>query len=87
MDYYNIKDFLGKFKDVIFQKDEINNIIIYSIREKTQIILSPKDIKIIKGVLYINGSPTLKNEILLQKENILKDISSKITNCNITSIR
>lgn len=67
----NISDFLEKFKkldkDNSFQKQSL----VEKIEKIVGIKLSTKEINIKAGVLYIQGSPTLKQEVFLKKQELL----------------
>lgn len=76
MDYNHIKNFLEKFKVILFQKEEKIKLINLSIKKNTQIEIEDKNIKIIGTTIQIKASPLVMNEILMKKENILKDLSS-----------
>ncbi|NVN96647.1 hypothetical protein HXX01_00095 [Candidatus Nomurabacteria bacterium] len=76
MDYNHIKNFLDKFKNILFEKEEKIKLISLAIKKNTQIEIEDKNIKISGNVIQIKSSPLVKGEILMKKENILKDLSS-----------
>lgn len=78
MDYNHITIFFEKFKKIIIQKKEIEDIIIKSISKSISFPIESNFIKINKGNVFIKTSPLLKNEILINKENILKNIKKEL---------
>jgi len=76
MDYNHIKDYLEKFKNILFLKEEKNKTIIAIIKKNTGIEIGENFIKTQGGVIQIKASPIVKGEILIHKESILKDLSS-----------
>jgi hypothetical protein len=75
MDYNHIKDYLNKFKELLFSKEEIYKIIGDIIEKNVSIKIEQKNILIKSNIIYIKTSPIVHNEILIQKEKILKDLS------------
>jgi len=76
MDYQHIKNFLDKFKNILFEKEEKIKLISLSIKKNTQIEIENKNIKINGTNIQIKASPLVKGEILIKKEDILKDLNS-----------
>jgi len=75
MDYNHIKDYLNKFKEILFSKEEIYKIIGDIIEKNISIKIEQKNISIKSNIIYIKTPPVIHNEILIQKEKILKDLS------------
>lgn len=75
-DFNHINNFLDKFKKILFQKEEIKNIVTKIISEEISFPLEKDKIKIKKGIIFIEGSPVLRNEIMLQKKQILIKIKT-----------
>jgi hypothetical protein len=71
MDYNHVAKFLEKFKSILFQKEEINNIVAETISKEIAHQIETSDLKIKNGFIYINGSPILRSEIMLHKKQIL----------------
>lgn len=71
MDYYQITSFLDKFKKIIFQKEELKNIIVKTISFEISHKVESNSVKIKNGYIYVEGSPILRSEILMHKNNIL----------------
>lgn len=75
MDYNHIKDYLNKFKEILFSKEEIYKIIGDIIEKNVSIKIEHKNILIRSNIIYIKTSPIVHNEILIHKEKILRDLS------------
>lgn len=75
MDYNHIKNYLDKFKEILFSKEEIYIIISNIIKKNISLQIEQKFIKIKGNIIHIKTSPLVKNEILIKKEKILKDLS------------
>jgi hypothetical protein len=86
MDYNHIKNFLDKFKNILFEKEEKITLISLSVKKYTQIEIENKNIKIVGTSIHIKASPLVKNEILIKKEKILKELL-EITSFNYKEIR
>ncbi len=76
MDYDHIKNYLDKFRNIIFSKEENYKIIIDIIKKNTSIEVETKSIQIRNHTIYIKASPLVHSEILMHKEKILKDLIS-----------
>ncbi|MFA6355170.1 MAG: hypothetical protein WCW65_01970 [Candidatus Paceibacterota bacterium] len=87
MDYKHIKDYLNKFKEILFSKEEIYKIIGDIIEKNISIKIEQKNISIKSNIIYIKTSPVVRNEILIQKEKILKDLSQIYKDINFKDIR
>lgn len=87
MDYNHITDFLGKFKKILFQKEEIYKLLSEVISSQVSFLIKTNEIKIKNTIIYIDGSPTLKNEILMHKKTILSKIKEVAPNYNFTDIK
>ena len=86
MDYSKINIFLEKFKSTLFKKEDLYQDIIDSVFKEIGVVLSIDDIKIKGTDIKIKTSPTIKNEILIHKESILKNLSQKQPTNNFTTI-
>ena len=75
MDYNQITSFLDKFKKLIYQKEETKEAIIETIKQEVSYAPEKDTIKTKNGCIYIQGSPTLRGEILMHKEQILKKLT------------
>lgn len=87
MDYNHIKDYLNKFKEILFSKEEVYKIIKDIIEKNLSIKIEQKNILIKSNIIYIKTSPIVHNEILMQKDKILKDLSQIYKEINFKDIR
>ena len=87
MDYNHIKNYLEKFKNIIFSKEENIKIISEIIEKNISIKIDPKFIQIKGSTIYIKTSPLIRNEILIKKDKILKDLQGVLNQNNIREIR
>lgn len=87
MDYNHIKNFLEKFKKLIYQKEELKEIIYNVITEEIKHSFDKSLINIKNGIILISGSPMLRSEILIHKKQILLILKNKISNNNFIDIR
>ena len=71
MDYNSIGGFLEKFRKIIFQKEKLNEIVTKTISEEISHNVDSKNIKTKNGIIYVEGSPIIRNEILINKKHIL----------------
>lgn len=87
MDYNQIKDYLGKFKDLLFSKEEIYRIISRAIENNVGIKIENKNIKIKTPNVYIKASPLVRSEIMMKKDKIISDINKISPESNIKDIK
>ncbi len=74
LDYNHITNFLDKFKKLIYQKEAIKEIIIETISGEVHRRIEKDSVKIKNGIIYISGSPVLRSEIMVHKNNILNKL-------------
>lgn len=74
MDYNHIKDFLGKFKNILFEKEENIRNIVLVIKKDTNIEIANHSVKVSGNTIQIKTSPLVRSEILIKKEKILNDL-------------
>lgn len=67
--------FLKQFQNIIHEKQASKTIICEVLFHYVQKEILLKDIKVSKGVLYINKDIFFKNAVLFKKEEILKDLN------------
>ena len=90
MAWNNISKYLEKFFTItppgkFYQKE-----IVKALNEVLNINLSENDVEYRFGIIYIKNpaiSGTLKNEIFLNKEKVIRLLSQKIKNSGIKDIR
>jgi hypothetical protein len=87
MDYNKISNFLEKFKKLIYQKEFIKDSVVNIISNEVSFKLKKDSIKIKNGVIYLEGSPILRNEVLMRKKNILSSIKKIIPESNFLDIK
>jgi thioredoxin-related protein len=87
MDYNHIIIFLDKFKKLIFQKEELKEIIIKIISEEVHHQIEKQSLKIKGGYIYIESSPILRSEILIHKKQILDKLKEVLPNNNFLDIK
>lgn len=87
MDYNHIKDYLGKFKEILFSSEEKSRVVIDVIEHVLSIKIENKNIQIKTPFIYIKASPLIRNEILIKKELILKEILTLLPESNFKDIR
>lgn len=74
---FNISGFLEKFKKFDQSKTLQTENIIKSIEKVVGVTVDKKSLVIKNGVLSIHGSPVLRQEIFLKKENLLPLIAAE----------
>lgn len=82
-----IGGFFDKFRNKAALIIQTHDFVVLIIKKVTGIELDPRDVGISGGVLKINSSSIIKNEIFIKKTRILKEINQKIKNANIIDIR
>jgi len=87
MEYNSIRGFLDKFKQIIFQKEELKAVVIKTISEEIFHSINNDFIKIKNGYIYVQGSPILRNEILIHKKQILTKLKDILPNNNFLDIK
>jgi hypothetical protein len=87
MDYNHIKDYLGKFKEILFSSEEKSRVVSDVIDRVLSIKIENKNIQIKQPFIYIKVSPLVRNEILIKKELILKEILTLLPESNFKDIK
>lgn len=87
MDFNHIKTYLDKFKNIILSKEEIYKTISRIIEENIHIKVENKNIQIKTPFIYIKASPIVRNEIMINKEKILKEINQLSPQSNLKDIK
>lgn len=87
MDYNHIKNYFDKFKNILFSKEENSRIVSIVLKKNIGLELETKNIQIKGDILYLKISPLVRNEILINKNQILKDLNSSISNNIFRDIR
>lgn len=87
MDYSQVSLFLEKFKKLLSQKEVSQTLISETLFKYLKIPINEKMFRVKGSVIYIQGSPVLRSEILIHKESILSDLNKTIGNIRFTDIR
>jgi hypothetical protein len=87
MDYKHITSFLDRFKNLISQGQRDYGAIVEIITKHISFPIDQKMIKIKGNIIYIQGSPMQKSEILIHKSGILSDLSNLIPERRFIDIR
>jgi hypothetical protein len=87
MDYNHITNFLDKFKKLLSHSEAVYKIITEIISKHITIVMEEKSIKIKGSIIFVDGTPSLKNEILIHKQGILSDLKNLLPDRNFTEIR
>lgn len=87
MDYNHITSFLDKFKKILFQKEEIKNIVTKIISEEIKHPIEKDKIKLRGGVIFVEGSPVVRSEIMMKKEQILLKAKKFFPQINFLDIK
>lgn len=79
MDYNEIKNFFEKFKKIIYQKEEILNVISSVISKELSFEITRDVFDFKNGIIYLkNNSPILRTEIFLRKKRIIEIIQKEL---------
>jgi len=88
MDYNKITSFFDKFKKIIYQKEETEEIIRKTISENISFEINKNNFKTQKGVIFLSCSPVVRTEIMIKKKKILFEIKNLLPNeINFIDIR
>lgn len=87
MDYNPISNFLDKFKKILFEKETVYKVISEIITKHLAYTINSSKITLKGSVIYLQGSPMLKSEVLLHKKDILSDIENTLGTKRFTDIR
>lgn len=87
MDYSHITGFLDKFRKILNTKSISQDAISEVVSKHINFKISVDMIKTKNGIIYIQGSPLLKNEILMHKQKILNEVSFILQKKEFTDIK
>ncbi|MBI2045944.1 MAG: hypothetical protein HYT28_00785 [Parcubacteria group bacterium] len=73
-----IIDFLKKFKTFVPQEKIMRDELIRVVKEETGILLSKENISFHNNMVFINTSPTIKNELFMRKKHLLSEMKKKM---------
>lgn len=74
---FNISIYLDKFKNIESKDSGLKNIIADSIKNVLKIDINKKNIEVRNGTVYLKVNPVVKNEIFINKPNIIKELNLK----------
>lgn len=74
---FNISIYLDKFKNIESKSSGLKNNIIDSVNKILKINIDKKDVEIRNGVIYLKVNPVVRNEIFINKVNIIKELGIK----------
>ena len=77
-----IRLFLNKFKNLTPPDQFIKKECILVIKELFGIKIKKENLTIKKNISYINTSSTIKSELFIKKQSLLKELSKRISNYN-----
>jgi hypothetical protein len=78
MEYNHINGFFDKFKKIIYQKQETKKIIRDIVSKNISFNINDDFFDYKNGIIYLKCSPVFKNEIIIRKEKILKDLVQEL---------
>jgi hypothetical protein len=81
----NLTDLLHRFSSVLNKKELAKGAVIEAVKKATSINLKEEKISINDGVLVIDASPVVKNEISFKEKFILTELK-EVYSINITRI-
>jgi len=88
MDYNIIANFFDKFKKIIYQKEQVGEIIQKVISENLSFEIDKTSFEIKNGVIFFKCSPVMRTEIVLRKKKILVDLENLLPpNIKIVDIK
>ena len=69
-----IKDLLERFGNILLKEESKKELIRETISKAINYEIKSEDIKIKKGIIYLNIKPIYKNEIYLKKDEIFNEL-------------
>ena len=74
-----IKDLLLRFGNILLKEESKKELIRETISKAINYNIKSEDIKIKKGVIYLNIKPIYKNEIYLKKDEIFQELKELLS--------
>ena len=84
---FNISSFLEKFSKNIKTTEIYKKQILEIIQKQTQWDLTSESIELKDYIIYVKSSPAVKNKIFIYKNDIIKEITTSISNIKIVDIK
>jgi len=75
----NIRGYLEKFKSIRPSGESLKREFIACVKEQTGIEILPAHVLVKRETLYLSCGPTIKNEIALRKDTLLRALREKST--------
>jgi hypothetical protein len=79
---FNLKNYLKKFEKLLPYESRVRNAVIQAVTEVLKIALVRQKITVSGSIVFIQGSSSLRSEIMIKQAKILnriKEIDSSIT--------
>ena len=83
----SIGNFFDKFKNAASEEIALRRMVITAVYKHVPVELNLKNITVRNKIVRIDGNSSLKNQIFIKKESILKSIQESNPNVIITDIR
>jgi len=74
---FNISIYLDKFKNIESKSSGLKTTIADSVNKFLKASLDKKDVEVKNGVIYLKVNPVVRNEIFINKVNIIKELGLK----------
>ena len=87
MTWNNISSYLEKFRNIKPPNDSIKKVVIDVISIELGVDLLTENLNVKNNIVYINSSPTLKNEVLFNKKELLGLVNKKLIGKSVFDIR
>lgn len=88
MDYNHISNFFSRFKNIVFQKEEVREHIRKIISKNISYEITNDFFDFKNGVIYLKCSPVVRTEIFIKKKDILLELKDVLPqNINFVDIR
>ncbi|MBM2817458.1 MAG: hypothetical protein HW401_48 [Parcubacteria group bacterium] len=74
---FNISIYLEKFKNIESKSSTLKSVISDAVKNVLKADIDKKNIEIKNGIIYLKVHPVVKNEIFINKNNIIKELGLK----------
>jgi len=81
-----LTNLLKRFEKHIQDGEELDRVVSLIIKQKTGVDISCKALTVRDGVIRLSTHPAVKQEIILKKDLILKDIAQKLPQYNVIDL-
>lgn len=76
---FNIGNFLEKFKNIAAPDKFVKDVLIIVIKDAVGVEVEKDDISVRNGTIFLSIDPVIKNEIILKKNEIMKNLTKKLS--------